>query len=198
MRSQLNARVVRWLHGERVTVQDFWRESSVWPRTALVVGSLAALVNVGTFFGLTAHGGWAWILSLHAIVIVLGIHLVLRKAYHLAFSKSWLSVPRRIAMFPRLLLALAAVSLAYMLVLGYRSNLSADGAPEFRDGRSVRIAHGNEVHNITAEDLHTTDVMQLRVVSAIWLFFAIGIALEGGGVEARLRARQPSARQIAT
>jgi hypothetical protein len=163
----------------RVGFGDFWRSSSNWERTAMAFAIAAVAMNVASYFGLTAADAPAAVIVIHVAVMVLCFRVVFRNTHRLFSRRSRRIVRPRLSTIPRPLLALTAASLIYMITLFVRLNSFGTGGPQVRDGHDVWVRDGEVVRYITAQDAQSFEVAGLRVISAAWLFFALGLTIEG-------------------
>ena len=128
-----------------MTIREFWRRTYTLPRIALACAGLAALLNIGSYLGLSLRAIGGSVMALHGAVLILGLVLVGRTAQERVLAVWRRGSPVETDPLPRRLIWAAGGAAVYMvaLIVGV-AVIYGEGHAEVRDGREVWIV-GNSV-----------------------------------------------------
>ncbi len=180
------------------SLREFWRDAHPLPGAARLGAGVAAAANAGSYAGLAMRGEYAWLGTMHVVVMLLGLITVLRLGLHHYLAVRTFGTRVTAAPLPRGAVALTICALLYMLgVIVWLVVTHGEGGPELRDGREVWVLHGRVVRALPPGSIATFATHELRLFSASWLFFALVLAWTSLTVESRIRAYRASRRQVA-
>ena len=90
---------------------------------------------------------------------------------------------------PRWVVWGAAFAMAYMLLMFFwLFAVYGEGSPELRNGREVWIVRDSVVRVLAPGSISTLEAWELRIFSAAWIAFGLGIAAIYHRAEVRIRA----------
>jgi hypothetical protein len=154
-------------------LRDFWRRTFGITKIGLVGASVAALINIASYFGLSMTGPFVVLVAMHFLAMGLGFFLFARYTVHHRFAWRTLERPETDSPIPDRLIVAAILSGLYfaliMLFMVATTNVA----------QTEGIASRPE---------------DLRVFSAAWTFFFLAIGLDGHRVERRIRAYRAMSR----
>ena len=168
------------------SIREFLVNTTVLARLALGVALAAGTANAASFVGLTMRDFEA-IAVLHIFVMTLGFILFARIALHHSLSWRFPRANVRDRKIPRWLFWSAAASLAYVVAMFASMGRYGDGNAEVRDGREVWVRPDSTMVELPSGSVSAYARQELRLFSAGWLFFALGIAATSHVVEYRIR-----------
>ena len=179
-----------------MTIREFWSRTYSLPRAAIVCAGIAAVLNVLSYFQLTMRWAGGGLGVVHIAVMALGFALFVRTGYERFRSVFRREEPVDLDPLPKPLIWLTVASLAYLLVLVITiAAVHGEGFAEVRDGREVWVVGNSVVRTLPAGSVDEHQARSLRIFSASWLCFGLGIALLSHRVEERIRGFRAAARR---
>ena len=158
------------------------------PRLALCCALIGLVANAASFVGLSLRPPFEFLALVHIAIVVLGFVLFIR----LIQVKYWAVRAGAIEMppfdVPRWVVWGAAFGLAYMLWMFFRMfAVYGEGYPQLRNGQEVWIVRDAVVRVVPAGSISTYDAWELRIFSAGWMAFGLGITAIYHHAEVRIR-----------
>ena len=170
-------------------IRDFWDQTFLVPRLALVCAAVALACNLASFAGLGMRGPFEFLGLVHLVLMALGLACFVRVAQHNYWRWRAGAVQTPPFNVPRIIVFGAASALMYLLALGYAGfAIYGEGYPERRDGCEVWVIHGTVTQVLAPGSIALHAARELRFFSAAWLFFALDVAAAYDHVERRLLA----------
>lgn len=150
---------------------------------------IGLVANAASYVGLSLRPPFEGLALVHITVVVLGFVLFIR----LVQLKYWAVRAGAIEMpafdVPRWVVWGAAFAMAYMLLMFFwLFAVYGEGSPELRNGREVWIVRDSVVRVLAPGSISTLEAWELRIFSAAWIAFGLGIAAIYHRAEVRIRA----------
>ena len=173
-------------------VGGFWATTFLLPRIALCCAGAGVVTNLLSFAGLRMAGPFMALAIVHVTIVVLGLALFSRIAYHhylaLRVRGTGADSSDFAAPIPGRLIVVAVLAGFYFIALMLGTfAVYGQGAPVMQDGREVWLYNGVAVRDLPPGSVHHFESITLRVFSAGWIFFGLLTALIGHKVEGRIR-----------
>ena len=178
-------------------LRDFWRNTYLLPRVALLVAAIAAAANLGSYAGLSMRVRYGGVLAaVHVGILLLGVVTFVRVALHHLLAIRTLGARVSAAPVPRSVALLTVAALLHVFgVLLWFFFTYGEGGAQYRDGQEVWVLNDRVTKVLPAGSIAVFATRELRLFSAAWLCLALALACALHVVESRIHAYRTSRRR---